>query len=124
MDRYRWRRRIESLDPLADHQEIYRISVGYEFPWDYTRALELALFRTYCVPGISRLLAATREFELRPQRRYDDTALLMAEWPAQGSDSPRGKEALRVVNRMHGRYAIDNDDMVYVLSTFVYEPIA
>ena len=124
MARLRWLYRIEELDPVADHEEIYRISAGYEFPWDYQRALELALFRTYCVPSISALLAATGEFRDRPQRRYDDTALLMAELSAHGYDSPRGKEALRVVNRMHGRYAISNDDMRYVLSTFVYDPIA
>lgn len=119
----RWVDRISALDPVRDHEEIYRISAGHEFPWDYTRALEFALFRTYCVPSISALLDATREFCDRPQRRYDDTALLMAEIAAHGYDSPRGREALRVVNRMHGRYAIANDDMLYVLSTFVYDPI-
>jgi hypothetical protein len=124
MARLRWLHRIQSLDPVADHEEIYRISAGYEFPWDYRRSLELALFRTYCVPSISALLDATGEFRDRPQRRYDDTLLLMAEIAAHGYDSPRGKEALRVINRLHGRYAIANDDMLYVLSTFVYDPIA
>jgi hypothetical protein len=121
--RYQWLRRIEQLDPMADHAEIYRISAGYEFPWDYTKALEFALFRTYCVPSISGLLDATGEFRNRPQKRYDDTSLLMAEMAEHGYDSPRGKEALRAINRMHGRYAIANDDLRYVLSTFVYEPI-
>lgn len=122
-DRYRWLRRIEALDPVRDHQEIYRISAGHEFPWDYQRALELALFRTFCVPSISALLDATGEFRARPQRRYDDTALLMAELAEHGYDSPRGREALRVVNRLHGRHAIAADDMRYVLATFVFEPI-
>jgi hypothetical protein len=121
--RYELLRRIARLNPVTDHLEIYQISAGYEFPWDYTRALELALLRTYCVPSISRLLAATGEFEKRPQKRYDDTALLMGEIAAHGYDSPRGREALRVVNRAHGRYAISNDDMRYVLSAFVYDPI-
>ncbi|GIE81686.1 peptidase [Actinoplanes philippinensis] len=123
MGRYDLRDRIAALDPEKDHLEIYQISSGREFPWDYTRALEFALFRTYCVPSISRLLAATGEFRDRPQRRYDDTALLMAEIAAHGYDSGRGREALKVVNRAHGRYAISNDDMLYVLSTFVYDPI-
>lgn len=116
-------RRIERLHPERDHQEIYRLSAGFEFPWDYQRALELALFRTYCVPSIAALLDRTGEFARRPQRRYDDTALLMAELAAHGYDSPRGREALRVVNRLHGRYEISNDDMRYVLATFVYDPI-
>jgi hypothetical protein len=123
MGRYDLRDRIAGLDPERDHLEIYQISSGQEFPWDYTRALEFALFRTYCVPSISKLLAATGEFRDRPQRRYDDTALLMAEMAAHGYDSVRGREALKVVNRAHGRYAISNDDMLYVLSTFVYDPI-
>jgi hypothetical protein len=123
MGRYELRDRIAALDPEKDHLEIYQISSGREFPWDYTRALEFALFRTYCVPSISKLLAATGEFRDRPQRRYDDTALLMAEMAAHGYDSARGRDALKVVNRAHGRYAITNDDMLYVLSTFIYDPI-
>lgn len=118
-----WLRRIEKLDPVRDHHEIYRISIGFEFPWDYQRALEFALFRTYCVPSISKLLSATREFADRPQRRYDDTALVMAEIAEHGYDSPRGRAALSLMNRLHGRYAISNDDMLYVLSTFVFDPI-
>lgn len=116
-------RRIEQLDPVADNQEIHRLTAGFEFPWDYQRSLEFALFRTYCVPTVSALLRKTGEFEHRPQKRYDDTALLMAEMVEHGYDSPRGLESLRVVNRMHGKYDIDNDDMLYVLSTFVYDPI-
>jgi hypothetical protein len=122
-DRFANRRRITSLDPETDHAEIMRISSGYEFPWDYVRSLEFALFRTYCVPSISALLARTGEFERRAQKRYDDTALLMAELVEHGYDSPRGREALRVVNRLHGRYEISNDDMRYVLSTFIFDPI-
>ncbi|MGB3369001.1 MAG: oxygenase MpaB family protein [Rhodococcus sp. (in: high G+C Gram-positive bacteria)] len=121
--RYGWLRRIEELDPVADCHTIHRITAGYEFPWDYTRALEFALFRTYCVPSISELLEKTGEFRDRPQKRYDDTSLLMAEMLEHGYDSERGREALRTVNRMHGKYAIDNDDMLYVLTTFIYEPI-
>ncbi|GGU55041.1 oxygenase MpaB family protein [Lentzea flava] len=123
MPRFANLHRISSLDPVADHEEIMRISAGLEFPWDYQKSLELALFRTYCVPTISGLLERTGEFERRPQKRYDDTAVLMAELVEHGYDSPRGREALRVVNRQHGRYDISNDDMLYVLSTFIYDPI-
>lgn len=116
-------REIAALDPVADAQRIYRLSAGFEFPWDYRRSLELALFRTYCVPSIAALLDRTGEFATRPQQRYDDTALLMAELAEHGCDSERGRAALRVVNRLHGRHPIAPDDMRYVLSTFIYEPI-
>ncbi len=118
-----WLSRILELDPVTDHCEIYRISAGYEFPWDYQRSLELALFRTYCVPSISAVLSSTGEFRDRPQKRYDDTVLLMGELAAHGYDSEQGKEALRIINRVHGRYPIAHDDMRYVLSTFIYDPI-
>ena len=104
--RYGWLRRVEELDPVRDCHTIHRITAGYEFPWDYQRALEFALFRTYCVPTISALLARTGEFEKRPQKRYDDTSLLMSEMVEHGYDSERGRESLRTVNRMHAQYDI------------------
>lgn len=118
-----WVNKIASLDPIADHQEIVRITGLYEFPWDYVRSLEFALFRTYCVPSISKLLQETGEFEFRSQKRYDDTALLMVEMLENGYDSQRGVEALRTINRQHHKYTISNDDMLYTLSTFTYDPL-
>ena len=71
--------RIKSLNPETEHWEIVRLSVFYEFPWDYTRALELALFRTFASTSISSLLHKTGEFENRTQKRYDDTDLILSE---------------------------------------------
>ena len=123
MGRYDRLRRIEGLDPKGDHVEIYHLMCGYEFPWDMTRALEVALYRTYCVPSISALLDRTGEFYKRTQKRYDDTALIVAELSKWGYDSERGREALRRMNRAHSRFDISNGDYLYVLSTFIYEPI-
>jgi hypothetical protein len=95
----------------------------YEFPWDYERALEFALFRTYAVPSISALLFQTGEFIARPQKRYDDTELILYEITEHGFDSERGRAALQRMNQMHSRFSIKNDDFLYVLSTFVFEPI-
>ncbi len=94
---------IQKLDPLHDHVEIQHLSAGYEFPWDTLRALEIALYRTYCVPSISALLDRTGEFRQRPQRRYDDTALIVAEMCKWGYDSERGGQALARMNWIHGR---------------------
>jgi len=123
MGRYDITRRIASLDPERDHVQIIHYLVGWEFPWDYIRALEMALYRTFCSPTTSAILVQSGEFESRPQRRYDDTSLLMAEIMEWGYDSDRGREALRRVNRFHGRYKIANEDFLYVLSTFHLEPI-
>ncbi len=64
---------MEALDPVRDHQRIVHLLACYEFPWDMTRSLELALLRTFCSPAVSRLLDQTKEFVGRPQKRYDDT---------------------------------------------------
>ncbi len=96
---------------------------GELFPWDLTRALELALLKTFCVPSISGLLARTGEFERRPRKRYDDTGLMVAELLRHGPGSPAGAAVIDRMNRIHGHYAISNDDFLYVLSTFVAEPI-
>ena len=114
---------ILRLDPEKDHQRIAFLSTRCDFPFDTVRALELALFRTFCVPSIAGLLDCTGEFRDRPQKRYDDTDLIVSELVEHGYDSDRGKRALRRMNRLHGRFDIGNDDYLYVLSTFVYEPI-
>lgn len=123
MGRFDIARRIASLDPERDHVLIMHYLAGWEFPWDYVRALEMALYRTFCIPTTSALLVRGGEFEARPQRRYDDTSLLMAEIMEWGYDSERGREALKRVNRFHRHYQIANDDFLYVLSTFHLEPI-
>ncbi len=123
MRRYQRLEEIQGLDPERDHQRIVFLSTCYEFPFDTTRALEFALFRTFCVPSISALLDRTGELIHRTQKRYDDTDLIVSELMEWGYDSERGKAALRRMNQLHGRFAISNDDFRYVLSTFVYEPI-
>ena len=114
---------IEQLDPERDHQRIVHLSFGYDFPWDSIRALEIALYRTYCVPSISALLDRTGEFRTNTQRRYDDTSILVAEMCEWGYESGRGKEALERMNWVHGHFKIANNDFLYVLSTFIYEPV-
>jgi hypothetical protein len=123
MSRYAILHAIERLDPEKDHQRIIFLSTCYDFPFDTTRALEFALFRTFCVPSISALLDRTGEFAQRSQKRYDDTDIIVSELLEWGYDSERGKRALRRLNQLHGRFTIANEDFLYVLSTFIFEPI-
>ncbi|GCD33205.1 peptidase [Streptomyces chrestomyceticus JCM 4735] len=122
MRRYDWLKEIQRLDPERDFLRIHRITTTYEFPWDVARALELALYRTYAVPSIGRLLAETAELTDRTQKRYDDTALLLDAVMEHGFDSEDGRTAIRRINQMHRGYDISNDDMRYVLCTFVVVP--
>jgi ER-bound oxygenase mpaB/B'/Rubber oxygenase, catalytic domain len=116
-------RRIEELDPAVDFREICRLMVTLEFPWDMNQALSFALFRTYAVPSIGGLLDRTGELVERVQKRYDDTVLILDEILEHGPRDGDGRTALRRMNRMHGCYGIGNDDLRYVLSTFVVLPI-
>ncbi|MFP4321920.1 MAG: oxygenase MpaB family protein [Anaerolineales bacterium] len=124
--RYQHRRRIfadiHRLDPQTQHEQIVFLSGAYHFPFAAQRALEFALFRTYAVPSISALLDQTGNFRHHGQKRYDDTALIIAEMGEHGYSSPRGQAAIRRMNALHGRFAISNDDFLYVLASFIYEP--
>ncbi|WP_373030260.1 oxygenase MpaB family protein [Sulfitobacter sp.] len=90
---------------------------------EIARALEFALFRTYAAPSMSGLLAKTGEFEFRPRKRYDDTELILAETIEHGLVRSEGQRSIARMNAMHGRFRINNSDMLYMLSTFVCEPI-
>ncbi len=122
MRRDHWQRKIAELDPETDFEEISRIISYYEFPWDVQQSLSFALFRTYAVPSIGRLLYDTDQFTGDTQKRHDDTALVLESVLDEGMESQKGRSAVRRMNQMHGSYDISNDDMRYVLATFVVIP--
>lgn len=123
MSRDHWQRRIEALDPETDYEQIARITAMHEFPWDSQQALSFALFRTYAVPTIGRLLFDTGEFTGSVQKRHDDTVIVLETIARKGLESPEGRAGVRRMNQMHGSYDISNDDMRYVLATFVVTPV-
>ncbi|MBS41838.1 MAG: L-aspartate oxidase [Nocardioides sp.] len=86
------------------------------------QSLSFALFRTYAVPSIGRLLDETGQFTGACQKRYDDTGLLLEAPLAHGFDDEHGRTAVRRINQMHKMYDISNDDFRYVLATFVVVP--
>ncbi|MCX5117199.1 DUF2236 domain-containing protein [Micromonospora sp. NBC_00362] len=114
--------RTRALDPERDHLVIYQTMLRYEFPWDMKLGLNLAFNRSFSIPAIATVHTATGELTERTQKRIDDTGLLMYEMVLNGFDQPRGREALRRVNQIHGRYDISNDDFRYVLGCLVVIP--
>jgi hypothetical protein len=118
-----WRRQNAALDPERDYAEIYRNIAQFEFPWEILQSLSLALFRTFAVPTIGELLDRTQEFQRHTQKRYDDTTLLLEQPTTTGFDTDASRTAIRRINQMHRSYDISNDDLRYVLSTFVVVPI-
>ncbi len=118
-----WLREIRALDPERDCRRIVFLDSFLEFPWDTTRSLELAFFKTFAVPSIAELLGSTGEFTQRGQKRYDDTDLLISAFSEDGWADGPGRRALRRMNQIHGRFSIANVDYLYVLSAMVLEPI-
>jgi hypothetical protein len=116
-------RLIEPLDADRDYLRIFRLSFDVAFDWEVRRGLELAIFHTFAVPSISAILDQTGEFASCGQKRYDDTIALLREVARDGPRSPRARAALRRMNWIHRAYDIRNDDLVYVLATFVVVPV-
>jgi hypothetical protein len=114
---------IEPLDPDRDYLRIFRLTFDEAFNWEVSRALELAIFHTFAAPSISEILDRTGEFGQLGQKRYDDTVALLREVARDGPTSPRGRAAIRRMNWIHRPYDIRNDDLVYVLATFVVVPV-
>ncbi len=116
---------IRTLDPYddADRDRIVTLTARHDLPWDFDQGVAIAFLRDYGVPSISRLLDRTRQFEDDGIKRYDDTLIFQEEAVADGVDSPRSREAIDRLNRIHGHYEIPNDEFQYVLATTIVGPV-
>ena len=65
----------------VDAQAIIMYLLELEFPRLYYTSLQFALFKTYGIPTISKLLVATKEFSTskKASKRYADTTILISE---------------------------------------------
>ncbi|MCJ1282961.1 hypothetical protein MMC26_002288 [Xylographa opegraphella] len=113
---------------LDDASAIQCELVELEFPMMFLKALEFALFKTYGIPTISRLLVQTKELTdpaLVP-KRYVDTTVLIREFCENPPSSERYREAIARMNYIHSVYQqagkIKDDDLLYTLSLFALEP--
>jgi hypothetical protein len=101
---------------------IYRNAALFELWWEVEIGLRLAFYHTLAIPRIAQVLAKSGETRERPLKRAIDTALLMYELIDSGIDSPAGREVVRVLNRIHRRWQIEQEDYEYVLATFIVCP--
>ena len=125
---YTSRRTFASMTD-RDAMLIQQVVGELEFPFTFEKALQFALFRTYGIPTISKLLVATSQFS-EPStacKRYADTALLINEFIGHDPTSERARQALGRMNYIHSNYKksgrILDDDMLYTLSLFACEPV-
>ncbi|MGV4926334.1 DUF2236 domain-containing protein [Streptomyces sp. BHT-5-2] len=75
------------------------------------------------MPSVSGLLVHTGQFANAGDKRVDDTVLFEYEAKRTGLDSPHGRQTIRALNKIHGRYDISNDDYLFVLASWTTAPI-
>ncbi|KAH6615010.1 hypothetical protein C7974DRAFT_320671 [Boeremia exigua] len=123
---YRTREDFKKMT-AEDAWQILNYVQGCEFPWITGKALSFALFKTYGIPTISKLLCETQQLGKVEYagRRYTDTSVLIAEFLSYSPTSERANSAIARMNYLHSRYQkankISNDDLLYTLSLFVLE---
>jgi hypothetical protein len=122
----------DDMKKMTTHEawEIQEFLTATEFPFTYEKALQFALFKTYGIPTISKLLMKTKQLSDSrfAGKRYTDTEILIAEFLSSPPDSDRTKEAISRMNYIHSIYQnqglISNDDLLYTLALFILEPIS
>jgi hypothetical protein len=114
---------------LEDAHTIQLSLAELEFPTVFSVSVFFALFKTYGIPSISKLLVATGQLlaSETASKRAADTGVVITEVVLNKPDSERAISGIALMNYLHGRYIkagkISNDDMLYTLSLFILEPI-
>lgn len=121
--RFRHTQRLATLDPQVDYADILRTLARHEFPLDMLVAGELAQLKTFAIPRMSALLHRTGQYEKHSVKRLDDTRAILSEILNDGVDGPHGAQMVKHLNHIHSHYAIANEDYLYTLSLFIFEPI-
>lgn len=115
---------------VDDAYQIQRWLAEQEFPKVFSASVFFALFKTYGVPSISKLLVKTGHFTYRgdgtaASKRAADTSVLLTNMVIGRPGSQRAMEAVARTNYLHSMYLkrgqISDDDMLYTLSLFTLE---
>jgi hypothetical protein len=101
-----------------------------EFPKVCSAAIFFALFKTYGIPSVSRLLVSTGQFThglKAASKRAADTSVLICNMVVGRPASQRAADATARINYLHSPYRrsgrISDQDMLYALSLFALEGI-
>jgi len=119
-----------SLNPDLAQKIMIRMPM-YETPFMAALSMTVALFQSYGIPSIASLLIRTGQLgNQNAGKRLADTSILIGHFvflpinAIKGSNTdPRGVLSLARVNWLHRQHKIKNEDMLYLLSKFLYEPI-
>ncbi|KHO11526.1 C6 finger domain-containing protein [Metarhizium robertsii ARSEF 23] len=109
-------------------QVIVQNICSYEFPYFFDLSQQYALFRTYAVENIAKLLVSVSDLNKSDQspKRYEDTEIIFVCFAHYAPTSSMLRKAVARMNYLHAPYIksgrILNKDLLYVLSTAMSEP--
>ncbi|KAI0025301.1 hypothetical protein F4780DRAFT_792926 [Xylariomycetidae sp. FL0641] len=112
---------------LDDAWPVLRDMTELEFPSMFSASVFFALFKTYGIPSISKLLLATGQLAGdTASKRTADTGVLVSEFVLNPPDAERRLRGIARMNYLHERYRragkITDPDMLYTLGLFALEP--
>lgn len=109
------RAELTELDPVSDADQIWCF-VQFEFRPEFLHsAWGNATKRIVQMESATAFLHATGRAEAMPILRADETLCFFHYFFEWGQDSYHGRKSIESINRIHGRYALPNDAMKYVL---------
>ncbi|CAF0979204.1 unnamed protein product [Adineta steineri] len=106
-------------------EQIYHHLCCYEFPFECFYGINLAFYRTFVSPTISKVYRQTNIIAGETEKRVNDTDILMHAWVDYGLDSDEGQTSIEHLNNIHGVFSnrTRNEDFVYVLCCFIVDTI-
>jgi hypothetical protein len=116
---------LEKLSHLRveeHYQTIVKYLANHDAPLDYLISGELAQIQTFGIPSISKLLQRTKQYQNNGLKRLDDTRAILTECMTDSVQSQRGQHMIKHLNWIHSHYEISNDDYLYTLALFIFEP--
>ncbi|KAF4975839.1 hypothetical protein FZEAL_7428 [Fusarium zealandicum] len=112
-----------------DAHEIVKNVFYFEFPLFYDLSVRLALFETYAVKNIAKLLVAVSDLNDREKapKRYADTEVIYSCFANFAPTSNALQQAIARMNYLHAPYIksgkILQEDLLYVLYASMSEPV-
>ena len=106
-----------------DWERTFRQMVMFDLAKDMELGNFLSYYRNFAVPQLAETLAENGEIVERPTKRSYDTAIVIYELIANGQESPRGREMITLLNRVHRYVPGTKNDFLYVLLTLLVVPI-
>ncbi|NRA23563.1 MAG: DUF2236 domain-containing protein [Oleispira sp.] len=116
---------LEKLSHLRveEHSHtIVKYLANHDARLDYLISGELAQIQTFGIPSISKLLQRTKQYQNNGLKRLDDTRAILTECMTDSVQSQRGQHMVEHLNWIHSHYDISNDDYLYTLALFIFEP--